>query len=392
MKVNNKAMVLKSIALSGGISRVAIAKLTGLTMMTVCNLANELLEKNIIFEQLPQEADVKTTIGRKPTLLAIGDESPCLCGMLIKRGFIHLVICDLSCNVIDECKFSFLNNITEDWLLNTLKDNFNYLKNRTKRKILGVGISSIGPIDDKSGSILAPPDFYDIKDVEIVKHIHDFTGLPTFLINDANAGALAEKVYGTVDKSKNFIYLHIMNGNGVGLLLNDHLYQGDNGRAGEFGHSSINFSGLPCQCGQNGCLDMYANLVNMNAKIQNLLPYFTSSRFKKDVDYFWCDILDAASSQDPLAIAALDEFCDYLSFALCNLINLFDVNEIIVGYDQYRHSEQCIVENMLKEKIVNRLPHVSNLNILHSSFGGNAPLFGAIALLAEKIFSKQLEF
>ena len=65
-----------------------------------------------------------------------------------------------------------------------------------KRDIIGIGISSIGPVDDINGTILNPPDFGNVSNLNIVDFIKEMSDLPIFLINDANSGALAEKMYG----------------------------------------------------------------------------------------------------------------------------------------------------------------------------------------------------
>ena len=93
---------------------------------------------------------------------------------------------------------------------------------------------------------------------------------------------------------------------------------------------------------------------------------------------------------DFLAMAALDEFCGYLSYAVRNAIHLLDVSHIIVGYDTL--VETTVVEDTLTTKLnsgpMSNTGHV--IDIVRSSFGGQAPLIGSIAVVTDKIFSGEL--
>ena len=178
-----------------------------------------------------------------------------------------------------------------------------------------------------------PPYFYGIENFPITSIIHKITGLPTFLVNDANAGALAEKLYGIGKDIPNFTYLHIMNGIGSGLVLKDSLYEGDTGQSGEIGHTSINFAGPQCACGNKGCLDLYANVDNMRQKVFELSPFYPASPLASVSHPTWYDIVDCANRKDALAIIVIEEFCSYVSYALINTLNLLNIATLIVGYD-----------------------------------------------------------
>ena len=209
------------------------------------------------------------------------------------------------------------------------------------------------------------------------------------LVNDANAGALAEKVYGFGKDISNFTYLHIMNGIGAGLVLKEELYNGDTGQSGEIGHTSINFAGPQCACGNRGCLDLYANVDNMRQKILELKNIYPRSPLAHKDRPSWRNIIDSAGRKDSLAIMVLDEFCSYISYALINMLNLLNISTLIIGYDS--SGEEYVIEEMLRTKLSHSLQSVNfdNITVMHSSFNGDAPLIGSIAYVADKIFSLQ---
>ena len=88
VKQKNRMLVLKLITVNKGVSRVDIAKMTGLSKMTVGNIVTELIEQGIVTEKnlsdnpFPQN---NGNYGRKPIMLTLSPDSPCICGMLIKR-------------------------------------------------------------------------------------------------------------------------------------------------------------------------------------------------------------------------------------------------------------------------------------------------------------------
>lgn len=146
----------------------------------------------------------------------------------------------------------FSPHMTRDEFIQIPIAQYEKLFSRARRPLIGCGISCVGPVDNKSGYILNPPNFYGITNVPIVSILKNVTHLPTFLIHDADSGALVEKLYGRGIPYDNLIYIHIAYGIGAGFILNGKLFSGFSGRSGEIGHTSINFHGPVCSCGKRG--------------------------------------------------------------------------------------------------------------------------------------------
>jgi len=389
IKARNRLLVLQLIASNHGISRVDLAKATKLSKMTVGNIVAELIESCVIEEAETSES-VTGNYGRKPILLKIAAESPCICGMLIKRELCQIVLADLDGNIFEQIDYKYVHLDSYQDLIDLLSNGYNTLVARTTRRIIAVGISSVGPVDSAKGIILNPPFFYAIENVPITSIMGEITKLPVFLVNDANAGALAEKTFGIGKSLSNFVYLHIMNGIGSGFVLQNQLYSGNTGQSGEIGHTSIHFSGPKCVCGNKGCLDLYANLESMRDRIADLSSFYSSSPIANQPKSTWIDIVNAGNQYDPLAIFVLDEFCSYIAHALVNTLNLLDLSDIVIGYDSEKSG--TIIEDILHRKISKAIlsSDYQEIMVAHSTFGGDAPLIGAIALVANEIFSMQL--
>lgn len=393
IKEKNRELALQLIATQQQVSRVELARKMHLTKTTLGNIVSELIEKGLVTETHQQEKTGELSIGRRPITLDLAPNSPIIAGMLIERNLLTVVLADLKGTILAQTTYEY-DYLNEEILPDKLTKMFHQLADNQSRQIIAVGISSIGPVDTAKQMILSPANFWGIHDYPIGPIIQGRIGLPTFLIHDSSASALAEKLYRHNSlKSDNLLYLHIMNGIGTGYILHGQLYEGDMGRSGQLGHMSINFNGPRCNCGNAGCLELYANTNKMNEKIRSMRQlYHFPSPFPLSVkpNYTWEEIIEAANASDIYALSAVDEFCEHLTCALQNTISLLDIHHIIVGYNGPAHV--TILEDVLSRKL-NAKPHDSNtpdIIVEKSSFGGQAPLIGAIAVVANNIFNGTL--
>ena len=102
--------------------------------------------------------------------------------------------------------------------------------------VLAIGISCGGPLDSRQGIIMAPPSLPDWVDYHIVSEFRERYHIPVYLLNDADACAIAEWKYGAGKGYENLIFLTFGTGIGAGLILNNSLYSGTCDGAGEIGH------------------------------------------------------------------------------------------------------------------------------------------------------------
>lgn len=387
IKVQNRLLVLKHIAYSNGIMRSEIAQKTNLSRMTVGNIVSELVSANLIAESEPEQPSAST--GRKPSFYTLSPTSPCICGMLIKRKLLQIILSDFGGNIFfqRDCRYTTLNSAQD--LLDIMEGLFKDCAAATNRRIVATGIACVGPLDSNRGYILNPPYFHGIENYPIAEKIQEITNLPTYLVNDATAGALSEMMFGKGMGVPNFAYLHIMNGIGMGLVLNRNLYDGNFGQSGEIGHTSINFNGPQCVCGNRGCLDLYASTDAMRARIQQLSKFYQDSPLVSIPSPDWRQIVTAGNQRDPLALVVLEEFCSYIAYSLTNTINLLNLSTVIVGYSS--NDDGTIVEELISHKLNALVMSAKHepISVEHSKFRGDAPLIGSVALVADKIFSLQ---
>lgn len=201
-----------------------------------------------------------------------------------------------------------------------------------------IGISCGGPLDSERGLILSPPNLPGWDEIPIVTLLHDATGLPCFLQNDADACALAEWKFGAGRGAKNMIFLTFGTGMGAGLILGGRLYSGTNGNAGEVGHVRLRKTG-PVGYGKAGSFEGFASgggIAQMGKSAA-----LTAFSWKKTPSYCPAkDDLDSVTAQsvalaaqagDETAIGVYETCGRMLGYGLSMLIDILNPEKIVIG-------------------------------------------------------------
>lgn len=130
--------------------------------------------------------------------------------------------------------------------------------NIPQESMLCAGVSCGGPLDSKNGIIYSPPNLPGWDAVPIVSYLQEKLKIPVALMNDADAGAVAEWKFGAGRGAENMIFLTFGTGLGAGLILNGRLYSGTNNMAGEIGHVRLRSKG-PLGYGKYGSMEGFCS-------------------------------------------------------------------------------------------------------------------------------------
>jgi glucokinase len=204
--------------------------------------------------------------------------------------------------------------------------------------IAAIGISCGGPLDEQRGVILSPPNLPGWDNIQVTDFFREHTGVPAYLCNDANAGALAEWKYGGGKGCRNVIFITFGTGLGAGLILDGRLYSGTNGQAGEIGHIRIAGYGPPGY-GKLGSLEGFCS----GGGIEKLARSMVEAELQQGKRPEICPSFDdlealtaktvgiAAEQGDPLALAIYEEVGRKLGAGLAILIDILNPEVIIIG-------------------------------------------------------------
>ncbi|WP_235632308.1 ROK family transcriptional regulator [Mycolicibacterium rutilum] len=125
---------------------------------------------------------------------------------------------------------------------------------RPDQTVTAVGIAVPGLVHGPQSAVQLAPNL-DWHDVEIGEMLSEATGLTVFATNDANAGAVAEHLFGNHPDADHLIYVNGgPSGVGAGFVVAGGLLEGVAGYAGELGHTFVG-GGEQCHCGSIGCLE-----------------------------------------------------------------------------------------------------------------------------------------
>ena len=199
-----------------------------------------------------------------------------------------------------------------------------------------VGLACAGTVDSFEGVVVSSPNL-PLKEVPLAGILRRTLGIPVTLENDANAAVLGEAVAGAAAGFRHVVMLTLGTGVGGGLYLDGHLYRGVSGGAAELGHVVVQADGLPCRCGSNGCLEMYASgsalarFAAVRAGDENMDPTGNLFRLRTQGRLTGREVSRIARDGDAGALAAVEELAGWLGIGLVNMANIFDPDMIVVG-------------------------------------------------------------
>ena len=203
--------------------------------------------------------------------------------------------------------------------------------------LAGAGISCGGPLDSARGVVLGPPNLPGWDDVPVVDYIARATGLPAFLENDANAGAVAEWQFGAGRGCRNVVFITAGTGLGCGLVLDGRLYSGTNDMAGEAGHVRLDDYG-PQGYGKFGSLEGFCSGAGIAKLAARELSEATRRGGRSALYAKWTsgevttkDVAEAALQGDKLACEVMRKAGEYLGQGLSILIDILNPEVIVLG-------------------------------------------------------------
>ena len=391
VREQNLSSVLHHLHDRTGLSRAQIANQTSLNKSTVSSLVEELINRGLIHETGTNSIGT----GRPGTILELNPQAGGIIGLELGVDFLSVVLSDFIGNILWR-RFESVDPIvgedstiglTLDLIDNAIKD----CKARNLR-LLGMGVSTPGIVDLKEKVLVFAPNLH-WRNIPLGRIYSQHTGVPVFIDNDGNTATIGEHLFGVARQSSNFIFVFAGVGIGGGLFLNNELYRGNNGFAGEFGHSPILWNPAfqaPCHCGNRGCWETHANQysiirraeASLEVKRHSIIPQLMEQN-KAPLSISL--IKEAADAGDKEAIDILSETGEALGLGFASLINIFNPEKIILGGPLSNVGGYLLpaIKESVKKHAMPEIAHQAE--ILLSAFGTDASVIGAIALVVNDI-------
>jgi glucokinase-like ROK family protein len=393
LRETNLSALLHTLCNNTPLSRAQLANLIGLNKSTVSSLVEELLARGLIHAIGLNPGSA----GRPGILLEINPQAGAVIGVELGVDFISVVVTDFLGQIIWR-RFKRVDPMgaTESIISQALalSNDACAFCHEKEMRLLGLGLSIPGTVDVTQGVLIYAPNL-NWRNVPLGEIFSKATGLKVIVENDANAAAIGEHLFGVARQSKDFIFVFAGVGIGGGLFLNDHLYRGKEGQAGEIGHAPIMAEPLQylCHCGNRGCWETYANQssliqrmqMHMDGKKNNLARQLMEEQNAPlSVDL----IKQAADLGDKDARESFAGVGEAMGLGIANLVNIFNPDKVILGGPLSiggKYLLPAINENVAKHSMPGLYPQVQ---ILLSAFCADASVIGASALVIDSLMDK----
>jgi len=278
-------------------------------------------------------------------------------------------IIDVEGNILSSRKKMFINPNQDSVMQTVIEESKKLLDEGFE--IDSIGVSIPGLADPLTGVWLYSC-FSKISKFPLASILSEYFNCSVFIENDANICAYGEKVFGHAKKISDFMWITVSNGIGAGIFLNDTLFSGNSGNAGEIGHINVVEGGDECVCGNLGCLEAYASGASISRR------YLEKTGLKEwEIDTKRIAELAREGNQEAKDI--FDETGYYLGRAIASTINILNIPLIVLGGGvsmAYELFEEKMLETIEKDVYNKANKH---FKVCKTALDYEASLIGAAA-------------
>ncbi|GAA4153710.1 ROK family transcriptional regulator [Actinomadura keratinilytica] len=377
LRSRNRLLVLETVRRHGRISRVGIARATGLSRTTVSSLVADLLAEGVLSEAAASGPPAASRGGRPATPLSLNPEGGGVLGVHLRHTDIRVLLADLSGGVLGE-RHRGLDVDRQpgralDFVAETALD-LVATEGRGLGRVFGMGVAVSAPVRSRSPAPSTPSMLAAWTDVDIAARLRDRVGVPVHVGNDANLGALAEWTFGAARGVPDMIYVMLADGVGAGLILDGRLYEGATGTAGELGHVPVVDGGYVCRCGNRGCLETVVGARALTSAFSHI----------RGPDTTIADVVALLAAGDPGARRVVSDAGRMIGQALAGVCAVLEPRLVVIG------GEVAAVGRLLldgvRDELAHRLPPALGhaVAVAAGSLGDRAEAFGATVLATQQ--------
>ncbi|AYV30495.1 ROK family transcriptional regulator [Streptomyces sp. CJ_13] len=368
----NLERVVRAVRLAGSLTQAEIARATGLSAATVSNIVRELKEAGTV------EVTDTSAGGRRARSVSLSGDAGIVIGVDFGHTHLRVAVGNLAHQVLAEESEPL--DVDASWV-----DGFDRAEALVGRlirgigvgreKVIGVGLGVPGPIDVESGTLGSTAILPGWAGINPRQELSQRLGVPVYVDNDANLGALGELVWGSGRGVKDLAYIKVASGVGAGLVINGQIYRGPGGTAGEIGHITLDESGPVCRCGNRGCLETFAAARYVLPLLQGSHgPELTMER-----------VVELAREGDPGCRRVIADVGRHVGSGVASLCNLLNPSRVVLGGSLAEAGELVLAP--IRESVGRyAIPSAARqLSVLTGSLGSRAEVLGALALVLSEM-------
>lgn len=381
---NNRSLVIRMLLRRNGLSRIELAKETGLKQATITNIINEFLALNLVRESGNIEDNGR---GRRMIGLQINSDDFRIICVRLKRKSFTAGIYDLQANERYRTFAPVNPEGNVEQTLGTIKSVIRDCMQQTEGKsMLGIGAAFPGPFVKADHHFALVTGFPGLKNVNLEEILHKEFNVPVYVEHDANAAAFAEWeslhfLDGIIQDEGSLLCIMPGQGVGSGIIIDGKIIHGQLGTAGEIGHMSIDYNGPQCECGNRGCLEKYACTSAILEYMKEKLYQYTQTVLSSESSIQ--DLNHAFMQRDKLAVEVVERWARYLGYGIANLINILNPSIVVIGDDVPRDGAFLeLVKRTVRERVIEDIYNKTDIRL--SDFLDNVTLVGSCYLVVEE--------
>jgi N-acetylglucosamine repressor len=378
VKEQNRNLVLKILMECQSTSRAEIARVSYLTRTTVSDIVTGLLEEGLV-----TEIGTGSSIGGKsPILLSLVADSRHLIGLDLAQNSFNAAVVNLR-GQIRELVSKPIQGRNGEKALQVAYDVIDQLMEHSSQPLVGISLATPGLVNTREGLVINAVNM-DWRNFPLGPLLQERYHLPIYVLNDCHAAAMGEYQYGGYPADANMIVVRVGRGIGSGIILNGQIFHGDSGYAGEIGHVvCVHGEGLPCRCGNFGCLETVASTTAVLQIAESLSPGSSGSLLAENRGQITLDVLERAfNAGDGLAQQIILTAGHYLGEVIANLVSAMNIDCVILTGIMTRFGQPWLeaVQETVRRNILPRLAQEITIEIGHLK--DNEAILGATAVLA----------
>jgi N-acetylglucosamine repressor len=363
---HNRELVLKVIQANQHTSRAEIARFTQLTRTTVSEVV-----AGLMIEGLVEEIGPGSSQGGKPSIrLQMAADSRYLVGVNLSQEKFSGALVNLRGELKETVELPVIDTGSSQ-ALSQLCQLIDRLLANTRRPVVGIGVGAPGLINTQEGVVVHAVNL-DWRSFPLARLLKERYHLPVSIMNDSQATAIGEYVYGKHAVTGNLVVVNVNQGIGAGIIIQGRLFQGDGGYAGEIGHIGVPGNRRACRCGRTGCLETIAGV---QAVLQSMQERSPGPPWSLD------SLVECAAGADPIAQAVVAEAGQALGVALSHLAGALNIQSIILtgGLVRFGQPWLAAVQQGLHQSTLPRL--AADTRISFGALDLRACILGASAHL-----------
>ncbi|MCK0112458.1 ROK family transcriptional regulator [Ornithinimicrobium sp. F0845] len=351
--------VLRTPTDQGAPTQAELARATGLAHATVSNIVRDLTAAGVL--------ETEPSSGRRGSAVRLAPGAGVVAGVDFGHSHVAVAVGDLTGRVL-----------AEEWV--TAEPSGHAADLARAASILERIDPGAGPLRHVGLGLPAPvvnnvvrssAIFPGWEGVDAAAATEAVFGAAAHVENDANLGALAEHRQGQGRGHSASVFVKMGSGVGAGIMINDELFQGADGTAGEIGHLTVDEQGPMCRCGSRGCLETYTSSEHLLRLLGPQLPVGS-----------FAEVVVAANDGNVAARRVIEDAGLRLGWALGAVVNLLNPGIVILGGATPQAGE-LLLEPTRTGLRRHALDSVTDTPIVISALGDRASMVGAVQLAAE---------